>query len=205
MCDRLLILAPGGRLAYFGPPQQALSLLQLQRLRRPVHPARTRHHHRLDRPVQHVTASSSPDRATRRPSKQRKPPATPAAKPVAQQSAFAQFTTLCRRYLAVIAADRQYSVTLLVLPLLLSLFAHAVPGKAGLSLTKAIETKSTQPSSIAGVADHRWRADGLRRLDPRNRQGTGHLSTRTRHRLVTRRLSGLQVGGPDRVDQLCKG
>ncbi|WP_122497537.1 FHA domain-containing protein, partial [Mycobacterium attenuatum] len=25
MCDRLLILAPGGRLAYFGPPQQALS------------------------------------------------------------------------------------------------------------------------------------------------------------------------------------
>ena len=25
MCDRLLILAPGGRLAYFGPPKKALS------------------------------------------------------------------------------------------------------------------------------------------------------------------------------------
>ncbi|WP_264992577.1 ABC transporter permease, partial [Mycobacterium montefiorense] len=75
-------------------------------------------------------------------------PAARSAKPLAQQSALAQFTTLCRRYLAVIGADRQYSVTLLVLPLLLSLFAHAVPGQAGLSLTKAIESKSTQPSQL---------------------------------------------------------
>ncbi|WP_425294037.1 ABC transporter permease, partial [Mycobacterium attenuatum] len=37
---------------------------------------------------------------------------------------------------------------LLVLPLLLSLFAHAVPGNAGLSLAKAIEQRSTQPSQL---------------------------------------------------------
>ncbi|ETZ99224.1 ABC-2 type transporter family protein [Mycobacterium kansasii 662] len=55
---------------------------------------------------------------------------------------------MCRRYLAVIAADRQYSVFLLALPLLLSLFAHAVPGNAGLSLAKAIEERSTQPSQL---------------------------------------------------------
>ncbi len=50
--------------------------------------------------------------------------------------------------MAVIAADRQYAVFLLVLPLLLSLFAHAVPGKAGLSLAKAIELRSTQPAQL---------------------------------------------------------
>jgi ABC transport system ATP-binding/permease protein len=146
LCDRLLILAPGGRLAYFGPPQQALSyfgcsdfadLFNLlehdtttdwtgRYVASPIHGALTGPHAVL--------------KAAK--------PATRAAKPVAQQSAFAQFTTLCRRYLAVIGADRQYSVTLLILPLLLSLFAHAVPGRAGLSLTKAIETKSTQPSQL---------------------------------------------------------
>ncbi|MCV7411781.1 ABC transporter ATP-binding protein [Mycobacterium florentinum] len=146
LCDRLLILAPGGRLAYFGPPHQALNyfgcndfadLFNLlehdtttdwtgRYVASPIHGALTGPHATLKAPA----------------------PATRAAKPVAQQSAFAQFTTLCRRYLAVIAADRQYAVTLLVLPLLLSLFAHAVPGEAGLSLTKAIETKSTQPSQL---------------------------------------------------------
>jgi hypothetical protein len=67
---------------------------------------------------------------------------------VRQQSAFAQFAILCRRYLAVIAADRQYSVFLLALPLLLSLFAYAVPGDAGLSLTKVAETNSPQPGQL---------------------------------------------------------
>jgi hypothetical protein len=77
-------------------------------------------------------------------------PGAPAAKAVRQQSAFAQFITLSRRYVAVIAADRQYSVTLLLLPLLLSLFAYAVPGNVGLSFTKAIGTPrfAGQPAQL---------------------------------------------------------
>ncbi|MFV1500453.1 FHA domain-containing protein, partial [Mycobacterium kansasii] len=146
MCDRLLILAPGGRLAYFGPPQQALSYFHctdfadlftlLERdtttdwtarfYASPLHAA--------------VTAHPAP--------KPGPPPPAPTTKALAQQSALAQFAILCRRYLAVIAADRQYSVFLLALPLLLSLFAHAVPGNAGLSLAKAIEERSTQPSQL---------------------------------------------------------
>ncbi|MBI2701815.1 MAG: ABC transporter permease, partial [Mycobacterium sp.] len=55
---------------------------------------------------------------------------------------------LSRRYLAVIAADRQYTLFLLALPLLLSLFTYAVPGDAGLSLAKAIEKMSTQPGQL---------------------------------------------------------
>ncbi|MFZ1177717.1 MAG: FHA domain-containing protein [Mycobacterium sp.] len=145
LCDRLLILAPGGRLAYFGPPQQALSYFNCSDFAD------------LFNLLEHDTATDWTGRFVAsplhealtgpRPAHKAPQPAAP-AKAVAQQSAFAQFITLCRRYLAVIAADRQYSVTLLILPLLLSLFAHAVPGKAGLSLSKAIETKSTQPSQL---------------------------------------------------------
>ena len=32
ICDRLLVLAPGGRIAYFGPPKEALRLLRLRRM-----------------------------------------------------------------------------------------------------------------------------------------------------------------------------
>lgn len=144
MCDRLLILAPGGRLAYFGPPQQALSyfgcsdfadlFIMLEQDRDTDWSGRF---------------NTSPLRAAFIPEPGRKKSgALPASKAVAQQSAFAQFTILCRRYLAVIAADRQYAVFLLALPLLLSLFAYAVPGNAGLSLAKAIDERSTQPSQV---------------------------------------------------------
>ncbi|CAM4226111.1 ABC transporter ATP-binding/permease protein [Mycobacterium basiliense] len=145
MCDRLLILAPGGRLAYFGPPQQALSYFNCTDFADLF----TLLEH--DRATDWTTRfNTSPLRAafTPRPAQRPLHPIKPATKPVAQQSALAQFAILCRRYLAVIAADRQYSVFLLVLPLLLSLFAHAVPGKAGLSLAKAIELRSTQPSQL---------------------------------------------------------
>jgi ABC transport system ATP-binding/permease protein len=147
LCDRLLVLAPGGRLAYFGPPQQALSYFDcndfadlftlLEKDRSTDWTGRFN-----TSPLKEALTGPRPAQ------KAAQPDTAAAAKPVAQQSAFAQFITLCRRYLAVIAADRQYSVTLLILPLLLSLFAHAVPGKAGLSVAKAIEKTSTQPSQL---------------------------------------------------------
>jgi ABC transport system ATP-binding/permease protein len=145
LCDRLLILAPGGRLAYFGPPQQALSYFgssdfaDLFNLLE--HDTTTDWTGRFVASPLH-DALTGPRRA-----QQLAPPVAP-AKPVRQQSAFAQFVTLSRRYLAVIAADRQYSATLLLLPLLLSLFAHAVPGEAGFSIAKAIELRTAQPSLL---------------------------------------------------------
>ncbi|MDP7733379.1 FHA domain-containing protein [Mycobacterium paragordonae] len=148
MCDRLLVLAPGGRLAYFGPPQQALAyfgctdfadlfiLLEndtdtdwtTRYTNSPLHAAFT--------PTEHPPTTPTPTPTPTKP------------KPKAQQSPAAQFAILARRYLAVIAADRQYTLFLLALPLLLSLFTYAVPGDAGLSLTKAIEKVSTQPGQL---------------------------------------------------------
>lgn len=146
LCDRLLILAPGGRLAYFGPPQQALGYFNCSDFADLFN--LLEHDTTTDWTGRYVASPIHTAITGPHPAHRARQAAPPASRPVAQQSAFAQFTTLCRRYLAVIAADRQYSVTLLVLPLLLSLFAHAVPGQAGLSLTRAIETKSTQPSQL---------------------------------------------------------
>ncbi len=136
LCDKLLILAPGGRLAYFGPPQQALSYFNCTDFAD------------LFTLLEQDTSTDWTGRFNTSPLKQAltgpqpayKPPQPPKppSKPPAQQSAFSQFVTLCRRYLAVIAADRLYLATLLLLPLGVSLMVFAVPGTAGLSFASAI-------------------------------------------------------------------
>ncbi len=128
VCDRLLILAAGGRLAYYGPPGEALNyfgqadmaevFLLLEREPQTDWAARFRRSPLYERYVGTGLAR----------------PVAPASAPglgPRQQSAWTQFGVLCRRLLAVIAADRFYALSLLVLPLLLSLLAHAVPGGTG--------------------------------------------------------------------------
>ena len=150
MCDRVLVLAPGGRLAYFGPPQHALTYFDCEDFAdlftllekdgstdwtdrfntSPLHDAFT---------GARAAVREQPPEATTRPKKA-----------IGQQSALAQFAILCRRYLAVIAADRQYVLLLVLLPLLLSLFAHATPGHAGLSLSEALAPHAarSQPTQL---------------------------------------------------------
>jgi ABC-type multidrug transport system ATPase subunit len=145
LCDRLLILAPGGQLAYFGPPEQALSYFgssdYADLFNLLEQDTSTDWSGRFALSPMH-DALTGPGRR-----EQSTPPAVP-TKPVRQQSALAQFRTLSTRYVAVIAADRQYAATLLLLPLLVSLFAYAVPGKAGLSISKAIALRIAQPSQL---------------------------------------------------------
>jgi ABC-type multidrug transport system ATPase subunit/pSer/pThr/pTyr-binding forkhead associated (FHA) protein len=148
LCDRLLVLAPGGRLAYFGPPQHALSYFRCDDFAD------------LFMLLEQDTATdwtgrfnASPLRgAFTGPNPVVRPPASappaPPNKPVGQQSGLAQFAILCRRYLAVIAADRQYTIFLLALPLLLSLFTHAAPGHVGLNVSEAAAKRSTQPVQL---------------------------------------------------------
>ena len=65
-----------------------------------------------------------------------------------QQRSLIQFWVLCRRYLAVIGSDRPYAIFLIVLPLVLSLLARAVPGSAGLSVSVAATTDDPQPQQL---------------------------------------------------------
>jgi hypothetical protein len=131
-CDRVLLLAAGGRVAFFGPPEQLLSFFGV-----PDHAAVFR---ALDDPgwVSRFAGSSlrrdyvgSTSQATGTP-----PPAGEAPAPM-RPAPVRQLVTLIRRNLAVVAADRLFLALLVGMPLLLALMAHAFPGEAGLSLRAA--------------------------------------------------------------------
>ena len=133
LCDRLLVLAPGGKIAFFGPPADGLpyfgqpdwaEVFQAFEAEPDRDWAddyrRSRYYQRyvaadLDGPE----PSAGQDR--------------PRAVPPATRNRLAQLSTLCRRYLAVIASDRTYLGVLAVLPLILGALALVVPAQMGLT------------------------------------------------------------------------
>ncbi|WP_433506487.1 FHA domain-containing protein [Pseudonocardia halophobica] len=147
LCDRLLVLAPGGHVAFFGPPREALEyfgapdyaemFLLLERVPGDTLAARYRESRQHSRYVAQPTAGMP--RVVER--------AAPEVAP-RQQGFGAQLGVLCRRYLAVVAADRQYAIFLVALPLVLAALARLVPGGSGLSTTRALELQEVQPSQL---------------------------------------------------------
>ena len=145
VCDRLLLLAPGGTLAYFGPPAEALTyfgqrdfadlFLLLERDRQTDWAQRFRQSPQYARYLGRAAAPS------------RRPPTPPAPAP-RRQSGLSQFAVLCRRYLAVIAADRQFMLFMAGLPLVLTLLMQALPGDAGLSLREQLTGTKGQPNLL---------------------------------------------------------
>ncbi|MFE7740767.1 FHA domain-containing protein [Nocardia sp. NPDC057455] len=129
-CDRLLVLVPGGRLAYYGPPAEGLQQFG-KRTWAEVFQAFDREEDRdwagefraSPRFEQYAAVAPIDDVG----------PAdvhTPAPPP-APQSKSSQLSTLCRRYLAVIASDRSYLALLGVMPVLLGGLIAAVPSGEG--------------------------------------------------------------------------
>ncbi|WP_067673939.1 FHA domain-containing protein [Nocardia miyunensis] len=129
-CDRLLVLVPGGKLAYYGPPAEGLHHFG--------QPSWAEVFQEFDNQEErdwaeefrdsprfgHYVAVGLTDDAG--PAETQQPPAPPPA----PQSKFSQLSTLCRRYLAVIASDRSYLALLGVMPVLLGgLFAAIPPGQ----------------------------------------------------------------------------
>ncbi|MCX6463407.1 MAG: ATP-binding cassette domain-containing protein [Pseudonocardiales bacterium] len=146
-CDRLLVLAPGGHVAYFGPPGEALAyfgqpdfaemFLLLDRVPGEQLGRRFRESQQHQRYVASTTGRMPPvsDRSA------------PGVAPP-QQRFGTQLAVLCRRYLSVIAADKQYAVFLAALPLLLSVLARLVPGDSGLSVSGALSAQDVQPLQL---------------------------------------------------------
>lgn len=149
LCDRLLLLAPGGTVAYFGPPDHALA-----------------HFDCTDFADVFLALTEQPDadwsgrfRASRTFARYIGDPAT-AARPAEHvdstigtaarrhQSVFRQFFVVTRRYVATIMADRQYIIFMAALPLLLSLLAHAVPGTTGLSMEHELSGADGAPNNL---------------------------------------------------------
>jgi len=131
ICDRLLVLVPGGKVAYFGPPQDGL-----KHFGKPgwaevfqafeAEPGRdwAGEYRRSAWHKQYVVAGS--DGRGQVAAQRQIPPAPPA------KNKLAQFSTLCRRYLSVIASDRVYLGLLAGAPIVLGAVILAIPAQYGL-------------------------------------------------------------------------
>jgi ABC-type multidrug transport system ATPase subunit len=168
VCDRLLVMAPGGTVAYFGPPAEALSFFGCETWADVFHGFAHRHDHdwaadfRASAHYRKYSAGADaaavvPAQRTRatqpaQPAQQsqRSQPTQPAHRPQPtkqpqpqpqpprEQSWGSQLRTLIRRYLAVIAADRGHLVLLIALPLIMGALSLAIPAKFGLAATGLI-------------------------------------------------------------------
>ncbi|GAA4903763.1 FHA modulated ABC efflux pump with fused ATPase and integral membrane subunit [Actinomycetospora succinea] len=145
VCDRLLLLAPGGTVAYFGPPQEALTYFGVTDfadlfllLDREKHVDWADRYRRSPQWARYVGA----------PDAQRRPGVHATAPAPRQQPVLTQFAVLCRRYLAVVLADRQYTIFMAALPLLLAALTHALPGDTGLSQAAQARGTPGNPNSL---------------------------------------------------------
>jgi len=131
ICDRLLVLVPGGKVAYFGPPQDGL-----KHFGKPgwaevfqsfdAEPQRDwAGEYRRSAWYQQYVLSAVDGRGPS--AAPRQIPPAPASK-----NRLAQFSTLCRRYLSVIASDRVYLGLLAGAPIVLGLVIFAIPAPHGL-------------------------------------------------------------------------
>ncbi|MFB9392332.1 FHA domain-containing protein [Streptomyces coeruleoprunus] len=127
VCDRLLVLAPGGRIAYYGPPEDALAFFgfaqwpeafeafENDRDRDWAGEYRRSAFHR-----QYIEA------ATRRPPLPAAGPAVAPAPPPKAQSWGSQLRTLVRRYAAALSADRTFLAIMVALPFVMGAMARAL-------------------------------------------------------------------------------
>ncbi|WP_406859081.1 FHA domain-containing protein [Streptomyces sp. HUAS MG47] len=131
VCDRLLVLAPGGRIAYYGPPgdtlgffgydewPEAFEAFETERERDWARQYRNSRFHRqyvadaMERPQ---LPAGVPEEAA----------AAPPEPPPKAQSWGAQLRTLVRRYAAALSADRTFLVVMVALPFVMGAMARAL-------------------------------------------------------------------------------
>ncbi|WP_131769345.1 ATP-binding cassette domain-containing protein, partial [Candidatus Protofrankia californiensis] len=130
LCDYLLVLAPGGHVAYFGPSTGALRFFGKKDFKEFVAVFRELEATPGDvlaarfRASEYYVPSAVVAPVVRRP---------PALLPsIRQQPVSAQLSTLIRRYLRVVFADRSYLRLILAFPFLLGIIPRVIPAKDGL-------------------------------------------------------------------------
>ena len=133
-CDRLLVLVPGGRVAFYGPPDEGLKFFGksswaevFQTFDR--EPDREWAADFRVSPLYTEYVASGLDHGVPNQERHLSPP----ARPPRPQGRLAQLSTLCRRYLAVIGSERSYLAVLLIMPLILGALILAMPSEHGLA------------------------------------------------------------------------
>jgi ABC-type multidrug transport system ATPase subunit/pSer/pThr/pTyr-binding forkhead associated (FHA) protein len=133
LCDKLLVMAPGGSVAYFGPPDEALNFFgydtwadvfsAFENYRDYDWSGRwhgSQHYQMYAAELD----QSAPQQAPVIPHQVAKPP-----KP---QAWLPQLITLIRRYLSVIASDRGFIALMFILPAVLGVVSVVIPAASGL-------------------------------------------------------------------------
>ena len=138
VCDQVLLLAPGGKTAFCGPPSQigpAMGTTNWADI--------------------FSTVANDPDGAKSRylartgPT----PPPPPAQQPAdlgdpSHTSLFRQFSTIARRQVRLIFSDRGYFVFLAVLPFIMGSLSMSVPGNVGFGIPNPYGAAPNEPGQI---------------------------------------------------------
>jgi ABC transport system ATP-binding/permease protein len=133
-CDRLLVLVPGGRIAYYGPPEEGLEYFGQSRWAEvfqafEAYPDRDWAAEYAASPAYAQYVLGQRPRPSQVPNSQEVAAALPQ-----RRGAFSQMATLTRRYARVIASDRGYLTFMFLLPVLLGVLVALVPANQGLAL-----------------------------------------------------------------------
>ncbi|MFI6542355.1 FHA domain-containing protein [Streptomyces prunicolor] len=148
VCDRLLVLAPGGKVAYYGPPDDALAFFGFAHWPEAFE-AFERDQDRdwarefAESPVQRQYIRNS----TAQPHLLGSAPVA-VAPPPRPRSRSAQLGTLVRRYTAALAADRTFLVIMIALPFVMGAMARAL---AGSELTRETAMNALLILCVGGV------------------------------------------------------
>jgi ABC transport system ATP-binding/permease protein len=161
LCDRLLVLVPGGKIAFFGPPADGLRHFGKQDWAE-VFQAFEREPGRdwarefrssvyYDRYITSEMTSPAIPAGTAR----QGPPAH------ANRKSLSQLRTLTRRYLAVISSDRLYLAMLAGLPVALGAMLRVIPSPHGLTGTDNVDATSlllvlAVGACLSGAANGIW-------------------------------------------------
>ncbi|WP_269854541.1 FHA domain-containing protein [Streptomyces sp. RPT161] len=133
LCDRLLVMAPGGSVAYFGPPDEALNFFGYESWADVFQAFENYRDYDWSgrwRGSQHYQMYAA-DLDAAAP-QQAAPVAPQQSRPQKPQSWGSQLGTLILRYVSVIASDRGFMGLMVVLPAVLGVVSVVIPAKYGL-------------------------------------------------------------------------
>ena len=138
LCDQVLLMAPGGKTAYCGPPDAIEATMGTTNWAKIF-----------------GMVGADPDEANRRFLAQAKPPPPipDSERPAdlgapARSSTWRQFSTIARRQVRLIVADRAYFIFLALLPFVMGALALTVPGSTGFRVADPNGDGSDEPGSV---------------------------------------------------------